>query len=269
MADAASPTFPNFADKHASDPLFSPEDAVRAFRDAFGYDLTAPEGIVLCWQTSLRYLGAREGVTRIDGIPPTGHRPRLYLIDDSDGKVGVVGGFGIGSAVAAMAVEELIALGCRRVINVGAAGGLQPDAPVGSITVCSSAVRDEGVSHHYLVPERFAWPSETLTELLKAELNTRELPYRVGPTWTIDAVYRETVAEARHYRAEGVLTVEMEASAVFAVGQHRRVETAAAFVVADLLGELEWQPQGIWYDDTHLALQRLLEASIATLRRTV
>ena len=37
---------------------------------------------------------------------------------------------------------------------------------------------------------------------------------------TIDAPYRETVAEARRYRRQGVLTVEMEAAALFAVGRY-------------------------------------------------
>ena len=35
--------------------------------------------------------------------------------------------------------------------------------------------------------------------------------YFVGTSWTIDAPYRETVAEAKKYQKEGVTTVEMEA----------------------------------------------------------
>jgi uridine phosphorylase len=266
MGEAPPASFPNFADKHASEPLFSPTDAVKALTDFYGVDLRAPDSVVLTWQNSLvRYLAERPGVTRVDGVPPTGTRPRLYVIDDSDGRVGVVGGLGIGSAVAAMAAEELIALGSRRIVNIGLAGGLQPDIGVGAVTVCSAAVRDEGVSHHYSAPERFARPSQVLTDVLMAGLDAGGCPYRVGPTWTIDAVYRETTAEARHYREEGVLTVEMEAAAVFAVGKHRGVETAAAFVVADVLGEAGWQPDGIWAPDTRSSLEQLLEASISTL----
>jgi uridine phosphorylase len=43
------------------------------------------------------------------------------------------------------------------------------------------------------------------------------LTFRSGVSWTIDAPYRETVAEARHYQAEGVLCVEMEAAALTAL----------------------------------------------------
>ena len=46
---------------------------------------------------------------------------------------------------------------------------------------------------------------------------------RQGTSWTIDAPYRETVAEIRRYRQEGVATVDMEASALFAVAAYRGV----------------------------------------------
>ena len=44
------------------------------------------------------------------------------------------------------------------------------------------------------------------------------------------------------YRAEGVKTVEMEAAALFAVGQRLNAATAAVFVIGDRLGDLTWQP---------------------------
>lgn len=190
------PSFPNFADKHSSDPLFSPDEAVKALVAVTGRTWEVPDGIILVYQSSvLRYLLGRPGVNEPVELPLGGVGPKLYVIDD---KVGVLGGFGIGAPVAAMHAEELIALGCKRIVNIGGAGGLQPDLGPGAIAVCSAAVRDEGVSHHYIPAARYARPSQALTERLEKEIRDRELPYRVGPTWTIDAVYRETVAEAAH-----------------------------------------------------------------------
>ncbi len=63
---------------------------------------------------------------------------------------------------------------------------------------------------------------------------------------TIDAPYRETVAEARRYRRQGVLTVEMEAAALFAVGRYRKADVAALFSFSDTLsitGEVSWKPK--------------------------
>ena len=177
--------------------------------------------------------------------------------------VGVVK-LGIGAPVVSTVLEELIALGVSRFISIGTAGALQKDARVGQIIVCDSAVRDEGVSHHYLAPSKLVYPSRELTECLVQNLEQQGLPLQVGPTWTIDTPYRETVDEARHYQQEGVLTVEMEASAFFAVAEHRGVEVASAFVVSDLLGELIWEPQ-FKSGEASLALQQLYEVAKSTL----
>jgi len=46
---------------------------------------------------------------------------------------------------------------------------------------------------------------------LPQSLDKFKQKYFVGTSWTIDAPYRETVAEAKKYQKEGVTTVEMEA----------------------------------------------------------
>ena len=81
-------------------------------------------------------------------------------------------------------------------------------------------------------------------------------------TWTIDTPYRETIDEVRHYQADGVLTVEMEAAALFAVGVHRGVDVAAAFVISDLLTEDRWHGQ---FHDAVDPLHRLYHATLRVL----
>ncbi len=39
------------------------------------------------------------------------------------------------------------------------------------------------------------------------------------------------------------MTVEMEASALFALGTHRNIETGAIFTISDSLADLNWRPQ--------------------------
>ena len=71
-----------------------------------------------------------------------------------------------------MLLEILIELGVKRFINVGIAGGLQKTSHIGDVVVCTSAIRDEGVSYHYLEdPSAPALPSENLTAALKQTLN--------------------------------------------------------------------------------------------------
>ncbi|TMC47210.1 MAG: purine phosphorylase [Chloroflexi bacterium] len=231
--------FPNTEGKHGYDPLFTASEAI-AYRRRSGrwQDFPAPDGVIICYQrTLLHQFLATEDVERVEMV--FGH---LYLLKRTQGRVGVRAGFGIGSPVAAMALEDLIALGTRQYLNIGVAGGIQPALRIGDVTLCTGAVRDEGVSHHYLPPARYVEPSPALTARLRTALTRRSAPLVEGPTWTIDAPFRETVEELRQYRAEGVLTVEMEAAALFAVAQVRKVEIASAFVISDLLGET-WEPQ--------------------------
>jgi len=67
--------------------------------------------------------------------------------------------------------------------------------------LCEAAVRDEGVSHHYLPAGRLATAPAEMTAVLGAALRESALAFRTGVSWTIDTPYRETVAEARHYQA--------------------------------------------------------------------
>jgi uridine phosphorylase len=263
LSERPPASFPNFAGKHDHDALFSPEQALYGI-SPLGDD-PMPESIVLFYSRALaHYLDERPDTRRAELVGITYPRPAMYLTDD--GAIGAVGGFGVGSPAAAMVLETLIATGCTRAINIGMAGGLQTDLPPGSIVVGTSAIRDEGTSHHYLASDAPVEPSAALTDRLTAELDSRGLPYRRGATWTIDAVFRETIAETKHYRDLGVLTVEMEASAVYAVGAVRGVHVTGAFVVADVLHEDGWKPEGIGAAETRARLEQLLEASFAALR---
>lgn len=253
--------FPNFEGKHTHDAFFTPQDFI-AYQRRLGRlpDFSPPMGVVLCYQLSLvEHILAVEDVERLR-IWQGG----FYLLKRTERQVGVVGGFGIGAPVAAAVVEELIALGTTEFVNIGTAGGLQKGLRIGDIVVCSQAIRDEGVSHHYLPPAQYARPSAALTDRLKGALAQAAVPYTEGPTWTIDAPYRETVEEARHYQREGVQTVEMEAAAVFAVAEHRGVAATAAFAISDSLADLVWDPQFV-SPDVGPSLEQLYRAAVEAL----
>ena len=167
-----------------------------------------------------------------------------------------------------MILELLIELGVKRFINVGIAGGLQKNARIGDVVVCTSAIRDEGVSYHYLEdPSAPALPSENLTDALMQTFEANGIRYTQGPTWTTDAFFRETIGEIQHYQQEGVVTVEMEAAALFAISTLRGVDMASGFVISDLVADLVWHPQ-ILAQKTHERLFRLYQAARATLNET-
>src|SRR5207245_11538144 len=85
-------------------------------------------------------------------------------------------------------------------------------------------------------------PDENLRGAIATVLESRSRRFRPGGTWTIDAVYRESRARARQLVARGVVAVEMDAAALWAVARHRRVRGASLFVVSDELGGEGWNP---------------------------
>lgn len=163
-----------------------------------------------------------------------------------------------------MLVEELGAHGVRRFIIVGMAGALHEDAEASGFVVCDRALRDEGVSHHYLPHGRYVGACQQLSTQLVAELRQEGAAVRVGPTWTTDAPYRETAEEVRRFRAEGIATVEMEAASVFAVAEVRGYEAAAGFVVSDLVTEEGWAGH-FQATDLRPNLRRLLAAAVRSV----
>jgi len=89
--------------------------------------------------------------------------------------------------------------------------------------VVSGAIRDEGVSYHYIQPGREVLADEVGVRALIDTLGKRGIPYRVGKTWTTDAPYRETPDMIAKRKEEGCLSVEMESAGLMAVAQFRNV----------------------------------------------
>jgi len=233
--------YPNFPGKHVGAPLVTPRRFLEYAR-ASGQlvDFTAPTGVLLVYRRSLMAQLIRSQAAEL--LVQFGSFA-LWRLPAAGGAVGLSGDFGIGGPIVSIIVEELVALGVKRFFSFGLAGGLQPEGRIGDIVLCTQAIRDEGVSHHYLPPEREAKPSAEFTEAIAQALRRRNARFLRGATWTIDTPYRETIDEVRHYRSEGVLTVEMEAAALFAVATVRGATAASAFVLSDLLGETEWTPE--------------------------
>ncbi len=153
---------------------------------------------------------------------------------------------GIGGPLASSLLEEVIGFGCRKFIACGGCGALDPDIAIGSLIVVTAAVRDEGVSYHYLPPGREVRANQQGISALETALRNKGVPYQLGKTWTTCAPYRETRARIATRRSEGCIAVEMEAAAMLAVAQHRQVILGqVVYGGDDLSGEVwdnrEWQ----------------------------
>lgn len=231
--------FPNYPDKHNGESVIHPEDmfALRKRQGKFS-NTAPPDGIILCmrgdlprrlcWKIPIKKIGRTLG--------------DIYMVRRTGGKVGVLTNFGIGAPALTACVEEMIVWGVKRFILLSWGGALQKDLKAGDIILNDRAIRDEGVSHHYLPPEKYSYADHSLKQRLEAKLDSNEINFISGTTWTTDAPYRETKDEVLHYQSEDVQVVEMEVAGLFALAKNRNVKAASIVVVADSLADLKWQP---------------------------
>jgi len=175
-----------------------------------------------------------------------------------------VGRFWIGAPATAMTLEEAIACGTKTIFEVGVAGGLQTFLQPASLVVVTEAIRDEGTSHHYFPPEVKVESSPHLRDKLIQRLTERKVGHFIGSVWSTDGIYRETRSKFRKFRDNGVLAVDMETSAVFAVTKYRNVEAASAQVISDVLTETGWL-QAFHHQSVRENTEILLKAVLATL----
>ena len=156
----------------------------------------------------------------------------------------------IGAPITAIATDVMAAVGATEFLILGASGGINKELSVGDIVLCSRAVRDEGTSHHYIKNSFYSNPDIKMTTKLANNMKKNNIRFFKGADWTVDAMFRETKKELEYYREKGILTVEMEASALFAVAKAKRLKASAAFVISDLLVE---QSGTETYDELKLA----------------
>lgn len=150
---------------------------------------------------------------------------------------------GIGAPGAAIAFEELIAAGAKRLLRAGTCGGLQPAIQSGDIVVVTAAVDSTGYGRETVPPGFPAAADAALTTTLMKQANKQSNhTIHSGPVLTRDNFYAGVgVAPHLDYKlmsAANVQAVEMECAALFIVGTLRKVKTAAILVVdGNVLGE--------------------------------
>lgn len=257
--------YPNHPAKHDEPALVEPAAYIGYLERIGRGPGCRPRAALLCYESGLMSrLRRTRGLEPVAGVLGS----HLFMLPAAAGRrrgdVVVAGRFGIGAPGAAAVVEELVAMGCTSIVSIGTAGALQPELAIGDLVVADRAIRDEGTSYHYAAPEKYAYPAPALTERLADRIEKAGVKATPGTTWTIDAVYRETVTEADAYRAQGVAVVEMEAAAVFAVCAYRGVQAAAAFTVSDSLSGAAWTPE-FHRNEVDAGLDVLVAAGLAAL----
>ena len=151
---------------------------------------------------------------------------------------------GVGAPMAAGLMEELIALGANCFMACGGAGVLDAQIGMGHILLPTAAVRDEGLSYHYLPPAQEVEADPDIIASICAVLDEGGVPYRKIKTWTTDAFYRETRERVQKRQQMGCAAVDMECAAFLAVAKFRNVKFGQLLYGGDNLDCEEWDHRG-------------------------
>lgn len=147
----------------------------------------------------------------------------------------------VGAPACAAGLEEVIALGAKKIIQFGCCGVLNQSCVGNKIIIPSSAVRDEGTSYHYFSASEEIHAESSSIDITIQCLKKHGIPYVVGKIWTTDAIYRETRTVIEERKAQGCIAVEMEGSASLAVARFRKIPIIQFFYGADNLDSDKWE----------------------------
>ncbi len=231
--------FPDHPEKHTLASILTAEKLV-AYRRQLGRlpFRRPPHGALFCLERSLpRRMRWRIPLRSLRGMNADVHETIW-----TPNPVAILTSFGGGAPILVELAEELAVMGAGKMLMMTWGGALQPGLRPGDILVCERAIRDDGVSRHYLPPDEYVEGDPALAAQLAEAIHRRGADCTIGSTWTTSAPFRETREEIRQYQSEGVGVVEMESAGLFTIGRVRAIPTASVVVVMDSLATLEWKP---------------------------
>jgi len=187
-----------------------------------------------------------------------------------DGKPVSVQGTGMGCPGATIVFEELIQLGCTKLMRVGTCGGLQPHHALGDLIVALTAVPADQTAVHLVGGEPHC-PTASWELVHGAVHAAKEIgqPMHVGPIVSSDLFYNPSEGQYERWSQRGVLGVEMEAAALFTVtaiggiGKVGGVHGGCLLTVSDII--VEGVFTRITDDELRAAVDRMTRVALATV----
>jgi len=202
--------------------------------------------------------------TYLDDIKQTNsERGMLGFRGTWEGKDVSVQSTGMGCPSAAIVIEELIMLGCKRLLRVGTCGGLQPHHKLGDMVVALTAVpQDRTVDTYIHEPHCPTADWELVHGAVHAAKEIGQ-EIHVGPIVSSDVFYNPDGEQYQRWSDRGILAVEMEAAVLFTLGALRKVHAGCLLTVSDIVVEGEFTR--ISDDELRAAVDRMTRVGLATV----
>ena len=142
--------------------------------------------------------------------------------------------FGMGSPNAATVIDLLSAISPNGCLFLGKCGGLKQKNKIGDFVLPIAAIRGEGTSDDYILPEVPALPSFALQKAISTTIRDYERDYWTGTVyttnrrvWEHDEVFKEYLRDTRS------MAIDMETATIFSAAFHNSIPTGALLLVSD------------------------------------
>src|SRR3954469_23422213 len=142
--------------------------------------------------------------------------------------------FGMGSPNAATIMDLLSVIEPEAVLFLGKCGGLKRKNSIGDLILPIAAIRGEGTSNDYLLPEVPALPAFQLQRAVSTMIRDLGHDYWTGTVYTTNRrVWEHDEAFKDYLRRIRALAIDMETATVFIVGFVNHIPKGALMLVSD------------------------------------
>lgn len=175
---------------------------------------------------------------------------------------------GIGAGQTSNVMEELINLGGKLFIQIGATGAIQERIAMGDVVIPTGSVRDEGLTRYY-APQQYPAVADyrVVNALVKAARDAGKTIH-TGIIRTTDGFYPSQRIEeyVQRYHDLGVLSVEQEVAAILTIASCRGCYAGATLMVIGNLvtGQHSFNGDRVdliekdWFDQAKYVLEAML-----------
>mgnify|MGYP000880371671 CR=1 FL=1 len=124
--------------------------------------------------------------------------------------------------------------GAKRIIRVGSCGSTTADIDLYEIIIAQSASTDSNILQQYNLPGTFApTASWNLLKAITDQATAKDIRHHVGNILSSDTFYNADETAIARWARMGVIGVEMESAALYALAAHAGAEALGIFTVSD------------------------------------
>jgi AMP nucleosidase len=179
--------------------------------------------------------------------------------------------FGMGSANAATISDLLGAIDPKAVLFLGKCGGLKKKNEVGDLILPIAAIRGEGTSNDYMLPEVPALPAFALQKAISTTIREHNQDYWTGTVYTTNRrVWEHDTKFKKYLRKIRAMAIDMETATIFTAAFANEMPAGALLLVSDI----PMIPEGVKTDEsdkkvTKQYVDQHLKIGIASLKQLI